>query len=93
MAKGPFNKNNCLIREGDRIFISRSGPVSGFWDVRDVRCRDKNCEKPELILSRGGSMAFKTVFDEKSMKLHGRTPLNQLVRDVPVSKKMQIRKP
>lgn len=90
----PRREKEPFIHKGDRILIERGGP-GGIWDVmvaRWARAEDENDHHIELVLARGStSMAFKTTFNEQTMRHQSNWPQHILSRDISVGKPLQYK--
>ena len=90
----PRREKEPFIHKGDKILMERGTP-GGIWDVMAARWarEDENDDRIELVLSRGGgtSMAFKTVFNEQTMRHQSNWPRHILSRDITVGKPLQFK--
>lgn len=77
-----------FIAKGDQVTIRRPSAVSGIWRVAAARYASSNPEDPriEVVLNRGASMHFKTVYDPATMTVKSGAPPHMLSRDVRVGK-------
>lgn len=88
--KDPF------IQKGDDVIVNRPNHLAGTWRVLAARYASATITDPrvEVVLRRGGaSMTFKTIFDEKSMRVKSNRPDYMLGRDIRVQKPIRFRPP
>lgn len=84
----PRREEEPFIAKGDQVTIRRAGAISGIWRVAAARYASANPEdaRIEMVLNRGASMNFKTVYDPATMTVKSGAPPHMLARDLRVGK-------
>lgn len=79
-----------FIAKGDQVTIRKSGVMAGIWRVAAARYASGNSEdaRIEMVLTRGASMNFKTMYDPATMSVKSGAPAHMLARDLRIGKPM-----
>lgn len=86
----PHREKEPFIHKGDKIVMERAAP-GGVWDVLAARWASDRDDRIEIVLGRGGSNRFKTVFNAATMRHQSNWPQHMLSRDINVGRPLQYK--